>query len=289
MPLYFGAYLTDTMHLTTEQHGAYFLLLMACWKRGGSLPDDDAQLAAIAKLTPAQWRKARAVIAPFWTIGRHTWTQKRLTVELEKARSYVTAQSENGKLGGRPRKATENPPLNPEESQPEAEGKADAKPDETPVPLPVPNTEVQPLPEPKSVARTARAPAKTRLPDDFNVSDRVRQWAEGKGFSRLDEHLEHFIGKAKAKGYTYADWDEGFMGAIRDDWAGLRKGDGATPLNGKPWFIAGWSQIIAKGVELGLEQDRHEGDATYRARIFHAAGITAEQVRKAELDHGVKA
>ena len=40
-----------------------------------------------------------------------------------------------------------------------------------------------------------------------------------KGFEHLDRHLERFISKVKAKGYAYADWDEGFMGAISDDWA----------------------------------------------------------------------
>lgn len=70
-----------------------------------------------------------------------------------------------------------------------------------------------------------RAPAKTPLPKDFEISDRVKQWAERKGYDRLDEHLESFVSKSRAKGYTYADWNEGLMGAIRDDWAGLRKGN----------------------------------------------------------------
>lgn len=62
---------------------------------------------------------------------------------------------------------------------------------------------------------------KQPLPADFAISDRVRKWATEKGYTRLEERFEHFVGKAKANGYTYADWDEGFMGAIRDDWAKL--------------------------------------------------------------------
>lgn len=67
--------------------------------------------------------------------------------------------------------------------------------------------------------KRARASPKVQLPAGFIVSDRVRVWAEGKGFGDLDAHLESFVSKCKAKGYTYADWDEGFMGAIRDNWA----------------------------------------------------------------------
>jgi hypothetical protein len=64
--------------------------------------------------------------------------------------------------------------------------------------------------------------AKTPLPQDFGVSDRVRKWAEERGYDRLDEHLEAFRRKAAARGYTYASWDDAFMEAIREDWAKLR-------------------------------------------------------------------
>lgn len=66
----------------------------------------------------------------------------------------------------------------------------------------------------------------TPLPDGFAVSERVAAWASAKGYSRLPERLESFISYAKRSGKTYVDWDEAFMGAIREDWA---------KLNGRPF------------------------------------------------------
>lgn len=71
----------------------------------------------------------------------------------------------------------------------------------------------------KSPSIKPTAKKKTPIPHDFEISDRVFQWAQEKGFRELDRHLERFVGACKAKGYTYVDWDEGFMGAIRDNWA----------------------------------------------------------------------
>ena len=91
--------------------------------------------------------------------------------------------------------------------------------------------------EQEHVARTRRArpPAKIPLPESFSVSERVRSWADEKGYGQLSDRLEHFTSKAKAKGYVYADWDEAFMEAIRKDWAGLNgsaTADGSAPWSG---------------------------------------------------------
>lgn len=60
---------------------------------------------------------------------------------------------------------------------------------------------------------------KTTLPKDFQISERVISWANEKGHHSLQAHFENFVSAAKAKGYTYADWDEALMKAIRDNWA----------------------------------------------------------------------
>jgi len=70
-----------------------------------------------------------------------------------------------------------------------------------------------------------RRSIKTPMPPDFAITPRVRSWAVEKGVFNLEEHFEHFVSKCKAKGYTYVDWDEGFMGAVRSDWAKIGKGD----------------------------------------------------------------
>jgi hypothetical protein len=64
----------------------------------------------------------------------------------------------------------------------------------------------------------------TSIPQEFCASPRVVIWAEKRGIENLDRHVEHFIGKATAKGYRYINWDQALMNAIRDDWAKI--GDG---------------------------------------------------------------
>lgn len=69
-----------------------------------------------------------------------------------------------------------------------------------------------------------RGSPKVPLPKDFAVSERVAAWAEARGIENLPAHFENFVSQCKAKGYKYADWDEGLMRAVRDDWAKI--GDG---------------------------------------------------------------
>jgi uncharacterized protein YdaU (DUF1376 family) len=84
MPIYIGDYLADTMHFTTEQHGAYLLLIFHHW-RSGPIPDDDESLAAITKMALPAWRKFRPKIEPKFMIADGFWTQKRALREKEKA------------------------------------------------------------------------------------------------------------------------------------------------------------------------------------------------------------
>lgn len=103
MPLWIADYLADTTHLTTAQHGAYLLLLMAYWRKGGPLPDNPARLAAIANMSAAEWRKARPVLAEFFQIEAGEWRQKRADAEIERANAIHKRKAEAGAKGAKTR------------------------------------------------------------------------------------------------------------------------------------------------------------------------------------------
>lgn len=87
-PLWTDAYLADTQHLTTEEHGAYVLLLIQAWRAADcSLPDDDTLLARHAGLSAQKWRSVKPIVMAFWTLDkrRNRWVQKRLKKERRKA------------------------------------------------------------------------------------------------------------------------------------------------------------------------------------------------------------
>lgn len=99
LPLFIAEYLADTAHLTRDQHGGYLLLLMAYWRRGGPLADDDGRLAQIAKASPAEWRRLRGVLAEFFLVRDGQWHSKRSDAELRRAAEKMAAKSRAGSRG----------------------------------------------------------------------------------------------------------------------------------------------------------------------------------------------
>lgn len=98
MPLYVADYLADTSRLTTEQHGAYMLIIMDYW-RNGAPPDDDAVLASITKMAIPQWKKAAGSIRAFFAKVDGKLVHKRVEAERQKASGISTKRTDAAHKG----------------------------------------------------------------------------------------------------------------------------------------------------------------------------------------------
>jgi uncharacterized protein YdaU (DUF1376 family) len=99
MPLYIGDYLRDTSRLTTVGHGAYLLLLMDYWVNGSPLPDDDDQLAAVARMPLKEWKRLRPTVQQFFSVADGIWRHKRVDAELLRKSVISATRSAAGKDG----------------------------------------------------------------------------------------------------------------------------------------------------------------------------------------------
>src|SRR6185369_1775905 len=97
LPLFVGDYLADTGDLTTEEHGAYFLLMLSAWRKEARLPNDHIKLARIAIIAPERWPAIWGSISQFWEEDGFWLKQKRLAAEYERAQGQMVAASERGK------------------------------------------------------------------------------------------------------------------------------------------------------------------------------------------------
>lgn len=99
MPLYVGSYIQDTAHLSTEEHGAYLLLLMQCWSNGGHLPDDDERLRRITRMDKAPWNRSKGVLREFFTVDTEVNKLRhgRVDIELERAGANIEQRRAAGK------------------------------------------------------------------------------------------------------------------------------------------------------------------------------------------------
>ena len=98
MPLWTDSYIADTQHLTNEEHGIYFRLLMFAWRTPEcSLPNDDKRLALMVGLTPGKWSKIKQTILSFWTLENDKWTQKKQQKVFQQVQENVEQKRSAGR------------------------------------------------------------------------------------------------------------------------------------------------------------------------------------------------
>ena len=102
LPLFVTDYLGDTYHLTLEEHGAYTLLMMLCWRSPGcSIPDDSEWIQRRMQVSENQIKMCvRPIVNEFFARKNGRIFQKRLSREYDRALAYKTAKTKAGKKGG---------------------------------------------------------------------------------------------------------------------------------------------------------------------------------------------
>lgn len=104
MPWYVRDFLAATAGLTAEAAGAYARLLSHLWLEHGSLDDDQETLQRLAGASGDSWPDTWKRIRKFFDITDGRVSQKRLSHELEQARSLRMTRSMNGKAGAASRR-----------------------------------------------------------------------------------------------------------------------------------------------------------------------------------------
>jgi len=283
MPLLVDKYLGDTTHLTTEQHGAYLLLLLSCWKRDGRLPADDIQLANIAHLPLAKWRQHGPILLEFFDHEDGYLTQKRLTAELARAKANVEQRSQAGKASAEKRKLARegNDRSTAVGTSDATEGQREAQRNRKPIPIPS-----SPTSKKVSKASPSHPPGGGRFPEFWQAWPNNERKQDKKAClarwvrDGLDELADTILADVRTKRGT-RKWQDGFIEAPLVYLNNRRWEDGsdegAEPL--EAWHETA-KGVIAKGIELGVGEwsealwaaGKAPDYLTYRARVFKAAG-----------------
>ena len=100
MQLYVSDFIGDTLSLSTEQIGAYLMLLMAMWNADGKLPDDDAKLARITRMTVKKWKAIAPELMGYFDRADGVISHHRLTFELKKVERQTESRASAGAKGG---------------------------------------------------------------------------------------------------------------------------------------------------------------------------------------------
>jgi len=170
MPIYIGDYLKDTMFLTTEEHGAYLLMLFACWQYG-YIPNKASVICRFTGMSEDAWAVSSDTILAYFKQKDGKIFHSRINRELESARAKKKRQSERGKKGADARwNATGNASSIPQ-AMPQAMPKQCPSPSPSPSPLTTPS---------KSTNTICAEPDTDSTPEPsiltFGCTGKVREW-----------------------------------------------------------------------------------------------------------------
>lgn len=97
---YPDAHIADTANLSLEEQGAYRLLMDHMWIKGGTLKNDDKEIARLLRISIKKWQKLKPKLEGYLLIWEGVITQKRLQNDYKKACETSKVNAENGRLGG---------------------------------------------------------------------------------------------------------------------------------------------------------------------------------------------
>lgn len=233
MQLYVSDYLADTAHLTTEEHGAYLLLIMNYWQRGKALDNTNERLANVARLSNECWQIVKIALNEYFEIEGDLWHHKRIDAELDKVREKSDKARASGQASVKKRK------LNGRSTN--AERKANYTDTDTDTDKKEDTDTVSNISDNKySLVGAASPPPKpeikksekgSRLPEDWTLPIEWGQWALTIGMTRNEILTE----------------EDNF----RDYWS-ARTGSGATKRN----WEATWRIWCRKTLEYKTEKAR---------------------------------
>lgn len=142
MPFYVADYLADTTRLTTEQHGAYILLILDYW-RNGPPPNDPAVLAQITRMSVDAWSIASRTVLAFFEHRDGMLVHKRIDQEKVEANSNKDKKSARAKAAAEARWGKNAP------------SDAPSMPQALPTPCPSPSPSTSPNGEIKDIGAGA--------------------------------------------------------------------------------------------------------------------------------------
>lgn len=214
MPLFIGDYLADTTRLTTEQHGAYLLLIMDYW-RNGAPPDDDSILANITKMQQRDWKKIKSAVLTFFVLTDGAWTHSRIERELEDAAAGKKKAEEKAKKAAEARWGK----ASPEHSNSDAPSNATSIPQALLKECPSQSQSQSPSIKPiKSKTESASA---SRLPADWMPNDVDVKFCQAE---RPELHVEatalrfrdYWVAQPGVKGRK-VDWSATWRNWVRNE------------------------------------------------------------------------
>ena len=175
MQLYVADYLADTYHLTTEEHGAYFLMLMNYWQTAKPLKSE--RIASLVRMDKESFAEIEPTLKEFFTVNENgDWVHDRIQADLKGALDKSVKATESAKKRWA-KKALNN--------EPKKDGNANA------------SANVEETQSPKSRVNESKV---NQTKED--TKDIIIEVVEEKS---LAEKTIDYLNQQTGKGYQYAD------------------------------------------------------------------------------------
>lgn len=277
-----GDYAKDTAHLTMIEHGAYRLLLDRYYGTETGIPADQTYRLARAR-SKEEKQAVDDVLNEFFSLIDGVWINKRADQEISKATIKINAAKENGRKGGRPKKAHLGSEIETQEkptglfvgSEIETQQKAHQTPDTRhQTPDVKTHTTVPTVAGAVCVALRSEGMAQVN-PSHPELLTLLEQGAKIEEFVNAGR-----IAREKGKGFAYV------LGIVKGQIADAKRmaeetanAPPTTPrkVKDQPWWVSEQS-INAKAATLGLRARPGEDMANFKGRI-------EEAIRKSEGAH----